>query len=219
MHPQDTGSDIFTVADFPEAEVVELKQGAVLYPAREAPEIRAFLLISGEMQVAIQGMGGRHTPLYVLSSGTLIGEVGFMAQEASLTVVEALMACRLLKIDEFVWRAVSCRPEFHRRLNVLLHRRLLLSHQAVRRLGQGKVLQRLGVYLLDLPQWRDAAVAWIDVRLPTHAMLARMLNCTRERITRSLQQLARSGCLEKKEGHLRIYRQCLIDTLKEVDRS
>jgi len=59
---------------------------------------------------------------------------------------------------------------------------------------------------------------FIEVRLPTHAVLASMLSCTRERVTRLLKMLSSAGALEKLagQGRVRIFRDKLNQALQSA---
>jgi len=77
--------------------------------------------------------------------------------------------------------------------------RFLETNKVVARLGQSSVSHRLCTYFLTLPDWKNNE-NFITVELPAHAQLARMLNCTRERITVVLKHLHESGVLDKTDS-------------------
>jgi len=213
---QQTGR-FFQPADFPDALVVEIRKGEILFSDGDAFNGYAYLMVHGSMDVLIRALDGSETMLYRLRDGHLLGELGFTGEPLRTATVVAAEPCRLLRITTADWQRAQSEDGFYDKLYQSLYERFIQTHQVVRRLGQGKVLHRLGVYLLGLPQWRGSEDDFVDVRLPTHAVLASLLNCTRERVTRLLQVLTAAGGLEKGEGQgrVRIFRSKLAGVLMQ----
>jgi len=213
---QQTGRH-FQKADFPDAIVVEIRKGEILFSDGDAFNGFAYLMLHGAVDVLIRALDGNETMLYRLHDGHLLGELGFTGEPLRTATIVAAESCRLLRISAADWQRAQSEDGFSDKLYQSLYERFIQTHQVVRRLGQGKVLHRLGVYLLGLPQWRESEEDFVDVRLPTHAVLASLLNCTRERVTRLLQVLTAAGGLEKGEGlgRMRIFRSKLAGVLMQ----
>jgi DNA-binding transcriptional regulator YhcF (GntR family) len=76
----------------------------------------------------------------------------------------------------------------------------------------------LGIYLLTLPEWNATKADEITLTLPSHAQLARLLNCTRERVSKVMSELYRAETLIKHQQNnmITISKTKLTDTLMDV---
>lgn len=207
----------FSPEDFPRAVPLDIRRGQRLFEDGDAFDGSAYLLTHGFVDVLIRGLDGSETMLYRLKETVLVGELGFIEGERSCrsATVVAATPCRVLRILASDWRHASQQPGFEAKLYQSIYHRFQMTHRVVRRLGQSRVIHRLGIYLMNLEAWEQSADDILEVRLPTHATLASMLTCTRERVTRLLKTLVAAGALEKLpgQGRFRIHRARLIETL------
>jgi len=118
------------------------------------------------------------------------------AQERTASVYTAERT-HLLRISPVLWKKCMQDVDFLRRVHEMQLQRYLETTKAASRLGQSTVLHRLGTYFMTLPDWHNCQETSIQVVLPSHGQLGRMLNCTRERITVVMQKFYQSGAVKK----------------------
>ncbi len=208
----------FEASDFPYANTIHVKKGTcVVYEGDEGGNT-AYLILSGAMEVLTECIDGTQTSLYKLKVGELFGELALMGVSTRTASVYAIEDTTLLKINRTMWDVCLKDYDFLTRVNTMLLHRYLETTKVVRRLGQSSVLHRLGVYLLTLPEWKNNACDEIDVILPSHAQLARLLNCTRERVSKIMRELYQTGTIKKHEHGqgITISKTKLTDTLMDV---
>jgi len=206
----------FGASDFPNANTIHVKKGTcVVYEGDEGGNT-AYLILSGTMEVLTECIDGTQTSLYKLKVGELFGELALMGINTRTASVYAIEDTTLLKINRTTWDTCLKDYAFLTRVNTMLLHRYLETTKVVRRLGQSSVLHRLGVYLLTLPEWKNNVCDEIDVILPSHAQLARLLNCTRERVSKIMRELYQAGVIQKRHHGITISKTKLTDTLMDV---
>lgn len=208
----------FEAADFPHASTITVKKGScVVYEGEDSCKT-AYLIQSGAMEVLTECIDGTQTSLYKLYKGELFGELALMGITTRTASVYAIEDTTLLKINHAVWNKCLENYEFLIRVNTMLMHRYLETTKVVRRLGQSSVLHRLGVYLLTLPEWKKTNGDEISVTLPSHAQLARLLNCTRERVSKVMRGLYQAGIIQKHDfdNTITLSKTKLTDTLMDV---
>jgi len=187
---------LFKPTDFPGAFKTLVKKGTCLLFEGDESQKTAYYIVSGSVEVLTECMDGTQTLLYTLSEGSLFGELCFMDVETRTASTYAAEDCSLLKINQHVWNQSMKNTDSINKVYQMLLYRFLETNKVVARLGQSSVSHRLCTYFLTLPSWKNNENS-ITIELPTHVQLARMLNCTRERITVVLKHLHKSGVLEK----------------------
>ena len=78
--------------------------------------------------------------------------------------------------------------------NLFIHR-YVRTHEVVCRLGQPTIGMKLCRYFKTLAEQYDSDVDKIQLKLPTHAELGKLLSCQRETITREIKKLVHVGVL------------------------
>jgi CRP-like cAMP-binding protein len=210
--------EVFEASDFPHALSVSVKKGScIVYEGEQSCNI-AYLITSGSMEVITECIDGTQTSIYKLKPGEIFGELAMMGISTRTASVYAIEDSTLLKITAAVWQKCLEDPEFLMRVNHMLVHRYLETTKVVRRLGQSSVLHRLGIYLLTLPEWNATKADEITLTLPSHAQLARLLNCTRERVSKVMRELYRAETLSKHKQNnaVTISKTKLTDTLMDI---
>ncbi len=144
---------------------------------------------------------GTQTLLYKLYPGDLVGELSMMGvtkRTASIYTVEDTL---LLTINERIWNANLEKASFHKKINAILLHRYIETTKVVSRLGQSTVIERLGTYLLTLPEWHEHNNDYSEVTLPSHVQFACLLNCTRERVSGVMRKLYDLEAISKSDNH------------------
>jgi len=187
----------FNLDDFTGASEITVRKGHCLAYEGDAGDHLAYYIVSGSVEVASECIDGSRILFYKLHPGELFGELALMGVNERTASIYASEKTTLLKINATVWEKSMQAPQFVKKVYQLLLNRYLETTKVVNRLGQSTVLQRLGTYLITLPEWRQHSGDHIILTLPSHAQMANMLNCTRERISAMMSQLHKSGAIQK----------------------
>jgi len=207
----------FDREDFARGNEISMRKGAYLLMEGDQATQGVYLLLEGEVDIFIEGLDGQQILLFKLGKGHILGEMGILGNTHRMSFVRCLTSCRLLHVSRDVWDHNMKSEAFIRKLLNSIIARYTETQHVVNRLGQSKVTLRLGAWILDQQAWQlDEKPEYIDIKLPTHANLARMVNCTRERMTRIINDLIKSGIFEiiDKEKTVRIYHDKLMDNLQ-----
>ena len=201
----------FKAEDFPGSRKASFDRGEFVFLEGERSRDECFLIVKGRVEVLIEGMDGNETLLYCLDEGDLVGEMVFFGQAHRTATVRAVTAVEVLRISRERWtHYIDSRPESARVILEQLVSRFMSTHEVVRRLGQSRVPHRFGVYLLSLHEWKAHGDDVLEVKLPSVMEMSRMINCTRERLTRVIGEFIEHGAIRR--GNERsIY---IIDRLK-----
>jgi len=208
----DKPSILFHPSDFPDAPVVRVRKGQCITHEGDTSNKMAYFIETGRVKVVTECFDGTQTLLYTLQAGNMVGELAMMGLDHRSASVYALEDMTLLSINEALWDQCMQKPDFSKYVYAMLLHRFIETTKVVSRLGQSTVLERLGTYLLTLPQWHGHSGEQITVRLPSHAQLACMLNCTRERVTTIFRKLYDAGAIIKhdSEGSMALHRSKII---------
>ncbi|OIO70342.1 MAG: hypothetical protein CO186_05435 [Zetaproteobacteria bacterium CG_4_9_14_3_um_filter_49_83] len=207
----------FSRDDFSKGNEITMRKGAFLLMEGDQATQGVYLLLEGEVDIFIEGLDGQEILLFKLGPGHILGEMGIIGETQRMSFVRCLTTCKLLHISRESWNESMKTEAFVRKLLASIVARYTETQKVVNRLGQSKVTLRLGAWLMDQNDWRITENSdFIDIRLPTHINLARMINCTRERITRILNELIKEGAIVyiDEEKTARIYRKKLIKILQ-----
>ncbi len=190
------GQQLFNKSDFPKADKFNAEKGSFLLMEGEGSPRSAYLLLEGEVEVFVDDVDGSETLLFTLGPGELVGELGLISNEKRMAHVRCLTSVQALSISKKLWDENMKNEAFAKKLIASLVSRYTATQNVVRRLGQSQAPSRLGIYLLGLEEWSSARDGTVTVNLPTHVNLARMLNCTREHITKVLKLFTQAGAIK-----------------------
>jgi len=205
----------FQPEDFLGATKIKVKKGYCLVREGNESQKIAYLIESGCVEVVTECYDGTQTVLYNLYPGDLVGELTMMGVHKRSASIYAIEETSLLIINEKTWDLSMKNPSFMIDIYAMLLYRFIETTKVVSRLGQSTVLERLGTYLLTLPQWHEHNEDQIMVRLPTNTQLACLLNCTRERMSKVMGKLYQLKAVEKHDsgGEMIIYKSKLTAVL------
>ncbi len=189
------GLYMFDKSDFPGAEETTAEKGSFLLMEGHTTGQSAYLLLSGEVEVFVGDVDGSETLLFKLGPGHLVGEMGLLGVQQRMAYVRCLTPVHMLRLSKRIWGERMQDEEFLRKLLDSVVLRFAATQSVVRRLGQSQAAHRLGVYLLGLKEWGYAKGDQVLVELPTHANMARMLNCTREHVTKVIKRFTQADAI------------------------
>lgn len=185
----------FVKDDFPGATEISVKKGSFLVMEGDFSEQGAYLLLAGDVEVYVGDMDGGETLLFTLGAGQLVGELSLLGIGQRTAFVRCLTNVRALRLSRSVWDQAMKNEVFLRKVLHSMTKRFEATQNVVRRLGQSQAAQRFGVYLLGREEWADSIGDEISIEMPTHVNLARMLNCTREHVTKVIKRFTQAGII------------------------
>jgi len=89
----------FGLEDFPKAKEVHIKKGDFLLYEGDEKASRAYVIVSGKLEVRLTSGTGHETLLYHLNPGELVGELAAFGMKARTATIAATMATKLLEVD------------------------------------------------------------------------------------------------------------------------
>ena len=189
---------LFDVNDFESTKETWLMKGDVfLYEGDDANK-HCYLVKSGNLDVRLISGTGHETLLYQLKPRDLVGELAmFDANIRTATVVASTKTCLLeIENDEF-----NTKMKDHLFLEKLAYHflsRYLKTHEVVCRLSQPNIGMKLCYYFKSLAEntGGDMENGAVLIHLPSHAVMAKLLSCQRETVTRELKKLTEVDILK-----------------------
>jgi len=183
----------FGLEDFPEAKEVHIKKGDLLLYEGDERANRAFVIVSGKLEVRLTSGTGHETLLYHLNPGELVGELAAFGMKTRTATIAATMTTKLLEVSyaDFIRRMKDC--SFVEKVSYHFLTRYLRTHDVVCRLGQPNVSMKLCRYFKSLAEQKDIQGNTVVLRLPSHSEMGKLLSCQRETVTREMKKLVFSG--------------------------
>jgi len=162
------------------ATPIKLVKGGKLFARGEPPEA-AYAIVTGEIEVTIQGPDGRDVFIALLGAGTVIGELGVLDGVARTTDARATRKTEVLKIGrKLVMDALREEPNSAIALLGVLASRLRDTDHLVDRNASMDLGKRLARLLLE-----EGAKGKI---VYNQSDLAHLVNATREAVNRKLSR-------------------------------
>lgn len=189
----------FSQEDFPKAKDVFIKKGDFLLYEGDEEANRAFVIVSGQLEVLLTSGTGHETLLYHLNPGELVGELAAFGMKVRTATVVASMASKLLEVSHVDFAKCMQDPRFVEKVSHHFLTRYLRTHDVVCRLGQPNIAMKLCRYFKSLSDQKDIHENTIVLRLPSHSEMAKLLSCQRETITREIKKLIFSGVIIPQE--------------------
>jgi len=150
------------------------------------------VVLSGQVKVSLLGQSGREVILAILGERDVLGEMALLDEEstrsATATALNAVTALQCLRRD----LTEAFRNEsFVRSLGKLVQDRLRDTNEQFRDRSTLDIPDRLLRVLLRLARtWGSLEQTRIVIRpRPTHEVLAQLVGCERETVTRTLKEL------------------------------
>ena len=183
----------FGLKDFPKAKEVLINKGDCLLYEGDERANRAYVIVSGKLEVCLTSGTGHETLLYHLEPGELVGELAAFGKKARTATIAATMATKLLEIPyaDLVSRMQDC--SFVEKVSHHFLTRYLRTHDVVCRLGQPNVSMKLCRYFKSLADQKDTQENPVVLKLPSHSEMGKLLSCQRETVTREMKKLMFRG--------------------------
>jgi CRP/FNR family transcriptional regulator, cyclic AMP receptor protein len=167
------------------ATLIKLVKGGKLFSRGEQPEA-AYAIVSGEIEVTIEGPDGRDVFIALLGSGTVIGELGVLDGVPRSTDARATRKTEVLKISRsLVTEALRDEPNSALALLGVLASRLRDTDHLVDRNASMDLGKRLARLLLE-----EGAKGKI---VYNQSDLAHLVGATREAVNRKLSRWRKSN--------------------------
>jgi len=190
----------FTALDFPSSKEIWLAKGDLFLYEGDEHQGNCFLILKGKLDVRLISGSGHETLLYHLEPGELVGELAMFGVSTRTATIMASEKTHLLEIhyNDFA-RSILDYDFLQKVTNLFLHR-YIRTHEVVCRLGQPNIGMKLCRYFKTLAEQHDTEADKIQLRLPSHAELGKLLSCQRETITREIKKLVHVGVLIPGQG-------------------
>jgi CRP/FNR family cyclic AMP-dependent transcriptional regulator len=167
------------------AASIKLTKGGKLFSRGEPPDA-AYAIVSGEIEVTIEGPDGRDVFIALLGSGTVIGELGVLDGVPRSTDARATRKTEVLKISRsLVTEALRDEPHSALALLGVLASRLRETDHLVDRNASMDLGKRLARLLLE-----EGAKGKI---VYNQSDLAHLVGATREAVNRKLSRWRKSN--------------------------
>ena len=174
----------------------KLNKGGRLF-GRGAPADAAYAILSGEMEVTIEGPDGRSVFLARLGSGTVVGEMGVLDGVPRSTDVHATRKTELWRIErKYVIEALINEPGSALALLSVLARRLRDTDALVDRTAPMDLGKRLARLLLEESTHGRIIYNQSD--------LAHLIGASREAVNRKLARWRKAKWIEISHTGLRV---------------
>ncbi|MDQ7001289.1 MAG: Crp/Fnr family transcriptional regulator [Ghiorsea sp.] len=186
----------FNRSDFPKAKDVQLKKGDLLLYEGETHHENCFVLLEGKLEVRLISGNGHETLLYYLYPGELVGELAIFGEQARTATVVASEHCHLLGVSFQEFSQCMKNHDFLQKVTHLFMQRYIRTHEVVCRLGQPNIGMKLCRYFKSLSDEQGNENECIQLDLPSHSQMGKLLSCQRETITREIKKLTAKGVIE-----------------------
>ena len=187
----------FNSKDFETSKEIWLSKGEVFLYEGDAAKKNCYLVKSGSLDVRLISGSGHETLLYTLKEGDLVGELAmFGANIRTATVIATSNVC-LLEVESDTFKASMQSPVFLEKLASHFLSRYLRTHEVVCRLSQPNIGMKLCHYFKSLAEQSDVDKGAVLIKLPSHAVMGRLLSCQRESVTREIKKLIQAGILKQ----------------------
>jgi CRP-like cAMP-binding protein len=207
--------------DFTQTKEIWLSKGDVFLYEGDAGKKHCYLVRSGQLDVRLISGSGHETLLYMLKQGDLVGELAMFGEMVRTATVVANSKVCLLEIQASEFKEKIRDVNILEKVAAHFLDRYLKTHEVVCRLGQPNIGMKLCHYFQTLAAQNKSAQDdfQVPIRLPSHAMLGKLLSCQRESVTRELKKLVQADILKQVKGsdyildmnHVNLYLGDMLD--------
>jgi CRP-like cAMP-binding protein len=175
---------------------VQLVRGTRLFQ-RGDPSDAAYAIISGEIEVTVEGLDGRAVWIARLGAGSVIGEMGVLDGSTRSADASATRKCELWRIaGDLVTDALISEPKAALALLGVLARRLRDTDALVERNSSMELGKRLARFLLD-----ESARGRI---ISDQSEIAHLVGASREAVNRKLSTWRKAKIVERNRTGLHV---------------
>jgi CRP/FNR family transcriptional regulator, cyclic AMP receptor protein len=177
------------------SRTVRYGRNAVLFNERERGDFLVVIL-SGRVKISLYGRGGKELILSVLQRGDILGEMALLDRSSrrSATATALTDTVGLLCFRRNL-ESVFTDESFIRRLTQLMNERLRETNDHLRAMATLEIPDRVVLSLLKLARtWGRTEQTQVLLKpRPKHEVLAHLVGCERETVTRALRDLQAAG--------------------------
>lgn len=208
-------NDVFkNIPLFSDLNEDELSAIAALATAREYPSKSVivqegdcsnsmFVIFSGQVKISYYAVDGREVILSLISEGSFFGELSLLDKQPRSATVTTLQKTTLAQIRRSDFEKLLLQePQLSFKLLLELTGRLRKTNHLLERISTLDVPHRFYYYLNDLCSCigREPGRVKVQLRLPTHQLIADQLSTSRETISRAVSNLRKDHVIQPVEG-------------------
>ncbi len=165
------------------------------------------IILSGSVKVSQYSPDGREVVLCLLEKGAFIGEMALLDTEPRSATVTTMEACELghIRRSDFS-RLMLEMPRLTKTLLSEIVHRLRRTNLVLAHISTMDVNHRLYAYLNDFCEQFGSRRPdnRIEIKLPTHQLVADQLSTSRETISRAISMLKKDGVIIPLAGRGRV---------------
>lgn len=192
----------FTSLDFsPNKEITLQKNDFFLYEGMPHQK-NCYLILQGQLEVRLIAGNGHETLLYHLNPGELVGELAMFGFTSRTATIIANKTTQLLEINHLEFTKRIKDYDFLQKVTALFLQRYMHAHEVICRLTQPNISMKLCRHLKTLADAEHSDSNIIQLRLPSHIELSRLLSCQRESITREIKKLTHAQVIISQHKHI-----------------
>jgi CRP/FNR family cyclic AMP-dependent transcriptional regulator len=177
------------------------KNTALIYAGTPSPA--CYVVLNGRVRVYVSAPNGKELTLSLLGLGEPFGDLGLLEEAPYMGTAVTLTPTTLLVVPRASFGAcVAAHPDLALEFLRLAVQRINHLTSLAQKLAFADVQSRITALLSALDQEQEGPRG--GERRLTHQEIADMIGTTRETVCRAMKELARSGCLARDNGRLRV---------------
>jgi len=156
-----------------------------------------FIILKGEVDVIVYTADGKEVLLATLREPEMFGEIALFDGQPRTATVIAKTDCELIRLTraEFV-EIIKEDPSMLFRLVRILVKRIRETDEKIKVLSMDSAVDRVKWFIRKMV----AENRNIEINLPSHSEIGKLLCLTREAVTRALHALKREGIISNTTG-------------------
>jgi len=176
-----------------------------------------FVILAGQVKISYYAMDGREVILSLMPAGSFFGELSLLDKQPRSATVTTLQKSTLAQIRRSDFEKLLLQqPQMSLKLLLELAGRFRKTNLLLERISTLDVPHRLYHYLNDLCSYIGRAPGdhFVQLKLPTHQLIADQLSTSRETISRAVSILKKDDVIQSIDGTTEV--RVDIDALAEL---
>ncbi len=191
------------------ARVAEVQRGEFVVQ-QDSNNDSLYVMLSGEVRVFRSEASGKEMVLSREGPGAIFGEISVIDLDVRSASVVAVEKTKLLVINGSTFRKLlEQNSDFSMSMLVSLAHRVRRLTDAAHGLALRSAYRRMSAKLYEEAELQDEH--WVVKKRMTHQLMADMIGCSREMVSRMMSDLLRGGYIRVEGQHLIIVKKLPAD--------